>query len=300
MFLNQLKTVILLGVLTSLFLLIGNLFGGSAGLQFALFMAFVMNGIAYFFSDTIVLKMYGARPLDQNEYPEIYSIVNELIQKMHLPSPKLWIIDTPLANAFATGRNQYHASIAVTTGIIKILDEHELRAVLAHELGHVKNRDILISTIAAVIAGAIGYLMHMLYTRAWWDSMTSRSSDRKQNNPLIMLALSILVPFIATLLQLAISRSREYLADETGAHACNAPLSLASALKKLQNSATSQSSAYEHGKYAIIAPLFIVHPRQTSSFSIKDLFATHPPMQKRIEQLELIHKKIFSSEYKRW
>ncbi|PJF38296.1 MAG: protease HtpX, partial [Phototrophicales bacterium] len=164
------------------------------------------------------------------QYAWIYNIVAELAQSMHLPMPKLWIVNTPMANAFATGRNPQNASIAITTGIIDLLDHNELRGVLAHELSHIKNRDTFVTTIAATIATAIGYLAHMLQYTAFWGSM---GSNRRRGNPLAMLLVAILMPIAATIIQLAISRSREYLADETGAHHCHDPLSLASALEKL-------------------------------------------------------------------
>src|SRR5690606_14966880 len=232
MFLNILKTATLLIILNGLLLLIGNMIGGISGIQMALLMAFAMNGITFFFSDKIVLSMYNAQPLDRSHYNWIYEIVEELSEKMTIPMPKLWIVNTPVANAFATGRNPQHGSIAVTTGILKILDEEELRGVLAHELAHIKNRDTLIATIAATIASAIGYLAYMLRHAAFWGSM---SDNRRRENPMGMFLVSLLMPLAATLVQLAISRSREYSADETGARCGRNPLALAAALEKLEN-----------------------------------------------------------------
>lgn len=290
MFFNQVKTVILLAAMSALLLLLGNLFGGAAGLHFALILALIMNGIAYFFSDKIVLSMYGAQRLDENEYAWIYEIIEELRTKMNLPMPKLWLVHSPMANAFATGRNPDHASIAVTTGILRLLDRDELRGVLAHELSHVNNRDILVSTIAATLAAAIGYLASMIQHLAFWDSM---SGDRRRSNgnPLIMLFISILMPIAAMLIQLAISRSREYLADETGAECCHDPLALASALEKLHNHIPEAHLNNDDAKRASTAPLFIVHPFTSNSWT--SLFSTHPPMHKRIARLRQMYEKMF-------
>ncbi len=289
MIFNQLKTIILLGSLSGLLMLIGGLIGGTTGMQYALIMSFIFNGIAYFFSDRIVLNMYGARPLDQKTYPQIYAIIEELSQTMQLPMPKLWLIHNPMANAFATGRNPSHASIAVTTGIIDLLDQHELRGVLAHELAHVKNRDILVTTIAATIATTIGYLANMLR----WSSLWSSSSDRQRRgaNPLFLLLASILLPIAATIIQLAISRSREYLADETGSHNCKDPLALASALEKLHNHIPHAHLNNADAQRASTAPLFIVHP--FTGDTLMSLFSTHPPVKQRIERLNALYRKMF-------
>lgn len=289
MFFNKVKTVILLAAMSALLLLLGNLFGGAAGLHFALILALIMNGIAYFFSDKIVLRMYGAQRLDENEYAWIYEIIQELRTKMNLPMPKLWLVHSPMANAFATGRNPDHASIAVTTGILRLLDRDELRGVLAHELSHVKNRDILVSTIAATLATAIGYLASMIQHLAFWDSISDRK--RSNGNPLIMLFVSILMPIAAMLIQLAISRSREYLADETGAECCHDPLALASALEKLQNHIPEAHLHNDDAQRASTAPLFIVHPFTSNSWT--SLFSTHPPMHKRIARLRQMYEKMF-------
>ena len=214
MFINILKTALLLMILNGLLFFIGIMIGGIAGIQMALLFALITNGIALFFSDKIVLSMYNAQPLDRSQYNWIYEIIEELSQKMHLPMPKLWLVTTPVANAFATGRSPKHGSIAVTTGILQLLDEQELRGVLAHELAHIKNYDTLISTIAATIASAIGYLAYMLRHAAFWGSF---GDDRRRGNPIGMFLMSLLMPLAATLIQLAISRSREYSADETGA-----------------------------------------------------------------------------------
>jgi heat shock protein HtpX len=290
MFFNILKTIILLTVLSGLLILIGGLIGGTTGVQFALIISLLMNGLAYFFSDKLVLSLYRAQPLNQNQYPQIYAIVSELTQRMQLPMPKLWVISTPMANAFATGRNPEHASIAVTTGIMQLLDEDELRGVLAHELAHVKNRDVLVATIAATIATAIGYLAHMLQYAAFWSSVDNRRRNNN-SNPLFMFLVALLMPLAATLIQLAISRSREYLADETGAHTCQDPLALASALEKLHAHIPHAHLRPDDMQHASTAPLFIVHPFSTSGLIA--LFSTHPPMHSRIARLRTMYEKMF-------
>lgn len=291
MYFNRFKTVVLLAALSSLFLLLGNLFGGKAGLQFAFILAMVVNGVMYFFSDKIVLAMYKAKPLDKEEYAWIYEIIEELRNTMRLPMPKLWLIDSPMANAFATGRNPSHASVAVTTGILHVLDRDELRGVLAHELAHVQNRDILVSTVAATMATAIGYLASMIQHMAFWDAISSSNRRRSNGNPIAMLFVAILMPIAATLIQLAISRSREYLADETGAKCCHDPLALASALEKLHNHIPQAHFDANDTQKASTASLFIVNP--FCSNSLTTLFSTHPPMQQRIARLRALYEKMF-------
>jgi heat shock protein HtpX len=276
---NQIKTAFLLGSLSGLFLLIGGLLGGTSGLVYALILALIMNFIAYFYSDKIVLRMYKAQPLDREQYGWIYETVGQLAKKMNLPMPKLWLINHPMANAFATGRNPEHSSIAMTTGILELLNKKELTGVLAHELSHVQNRDILISTIAAVLATAIGYLASMLR----FGALMGDNRDGRRANPLFLLFAAIVMPFAASLLQMAISRSREYLADETGAHACKDPEGLASALEKLHNHIPDASLNKQEVEKASTAPLFIVHPFSGSDWTA--LFSTHPPVEARIARL---------------
>lgn len=286
---NHLKTVILLSSMSAILLLFGQLFGGIEGLQFAFVMALIMNGIAYFFSDKIVLRMYKAKKLDPEQYPYIYETVKQLSGTMHLPMPKLWLVHSPIANAFATGRNPKHASVAVTTGLLDILDKDELRGVLAHELSHVKNRDILISTIAATLATAIGYIAHMMRYALFWGGQ--RSGRNKHGNPFGMIIATILIPIAATILQLALSRSREYMADETGASTTHEPLALASALQKLHaNVAHAHLSKNDTAK-ASTASLFIVHPFASNGWV--GLFSTHPPMHQRIKRLQSMARKSF-------
>lgn len=287
MIMNKLKTVFLLSLLSSLLLALGGLCAGAAGLQCAFIMALIMNGLAYFFSDKIVLHMYKAQPLDAEHYPFLYQTVRELVAHMGLPMPRLWLIHSPVANAFATGRNPRHASIALTTGILSILEPYELRAVLAHELSHIQNRDILVSTIAATLAATIGYTAQMLQHMAFWDSFDERRS-KQRTSVISVLIVSIFMPLIATLIQLAISRSREFLADETGAHACYDPLALATALEKLDRH-TKSAHFSSQANYTSTAHLFIVNPLLAQG--IASLFATHPPTQERIKRLQALYWK---------
>jgi heat shock protein HtpX len=276
MFWNQIKTVLFLGLLSGLLLATGHLLGGSSGLQIALVFALIMNFITYFFADRLVLALYGAEPLDQTRYAWLYDIVRELCTRAKLPMPKLWLIRSDMANAFATGRNPKNASIAVTEGILELLNESELRGVLSHELSHVKNRDILIATIAATIAMAIGYVANM----ARWSLIFGRGNREEGGNGLGAIVTIILIPIAATLIQLAISRSREFLADETGAKISQSPLALASALEKISTSpkvhATSQ---------AVMATenMFIMNPFSAESFW--KLLSTHPSTKDRIKRL---------------
>jgi len=279
MFFNQLKTAFLLGALSGLLLLLGHIFGGQAGLVVALAIAIVINFFVYFYSDKLVLKMYRAQPLDRNRFSHIYDMVEELCFNAKIPMPNVWYLPTSMANAFATGRNPKHASIAVTQGIIDLLDDHELRGVLAHELSHVKNRDILVATIAATLAMTIGYLTDMLY----WSTLLGGRRDREGGGAAGALLIAILMPFAAMLIQLAISRSREYLADESGAKISHDPLALASALEKLQYSAQMQKLKPKSQAQTSTASLFIVYP--FFGKGLFRLFSTHPPMEKRIKRL---------------
>lgn len=286
MFGNQFKTVLLMAILSGIFLTLGFLLGGNEGLTIAFAMALIFNGIMYFFSDRIVLSMYGAKKLDEAEYGSVYATVHELATTMHLPMPKLWLVNSHMANAFATGRNPKNASIAVTTGILSILDADELRGVLAHELSHVKNRDILVSTIAATMAASIGYVCNMLR----YGAFNKNNKEQKGNSGLIFIT-ALLMPLAASLIQLAISRSREYLADETGAHSCKDPLSLASALEKLHAHVPHAHLNATDSVHASMASLCIVNP--FSGQNIVALFSTHPPVQQRIARLRKISEKLY-------
>lgn len=281
--------MILLSGLTGLVIFFGGLLGGAGGIKAALLIAFIMNGITYFFSDKIVLAMYGARPLDKQEFSWIYEIVEELCEHARLPMPKLWFIPSGMANAFATGRSPAHSSVAVTQGILNLLDKRELRGVLAHEISHIKNRDILVGTIAATLAMAIGYLADWARWSFFWGGTSSRRNENGKGIGVFgVILISILVPLAATLLQLAITRSREYLADESGAECSDDPLALADALEKLQYAGQRNQQVSPTAAQAATASLFIVYP--FSSKGMFNLFSTHPPLEKRIEKLRAMAK----------
>jgi heat shock protein HtpX len=277
---NFLKTTILLAAMTGLLVLIGDYFGGQRGMLIAFVIAAVMNFVSYFFSDKIALAVYSAQPVSREEMPRLYTIVERLTQKMGYPMPKLYVIPTDSPNAFATGRNPSHASVAVTRGILTLLDEEELEGVLAHELGHVRNRDILISSVAATIAGAITMLARMGYYASLFGGGSSRDDrDRGGGGAIGALLMLFLAPIAAALIQLWVSRTREYGADETGAHLTGNPYALARALQKLD--------AYSKRRPMVATPttahLFIVQPLAGVDFA--SLFSTHPPIAKRIERL---------------
>jgi heat shock protein HtpX len=274
------KTTILLAAMTGLIMLIGGILGGRGGLEMAFVFAIGMNFFSYWFSDKMVLRAYRAQPLDPSNAPELYSIVNELAQSAGIPTPRLYMIDTDTPNAFATGRNPNHAAVAVTRGIMRICNRDELKGVLAHELSHVLNRDILISSVAATLAGVI----MMVSTMARWGAMFGGfggRDDRDRGGMFEMLALAIFAPLAATMIQLAISRTREYQADASGARLAHDPLDLANALRKLE-------MANERIPLADATPatahLFIVNPLNSGLFT--RLFSTHPPLEERIRRLE--------------
>ncbi len=274
---SRIKTTMLLAVLTVLIVWIGKLIGGQNGMAIAFIFAFIMNIGSYWFSDKIVLAMYRAQPIEEHENPELYRIVRELAMEARIPMPRVYIVPQETPNAFATGRNPEHAAVAVTAGIMRILTPAELKGVLAHELGHVKNRDILISSIAATLAGAIMVLAHM----AQWAAIFGggRSSDDDRGGILGLIVTAILAPIAATLIQLAISRNREYLADETGAHLSHNPEGLARALEKLQMA----SERIPMDANPSTAHMFIVNP--LSGKSLAGLFSTHPPIEERVRRL---------------
>lgn len=229
---NRAKTLLLLTLLTGLLLFIGEALGGRSGLVMALFFAFIMNFISYWFSDSIVLKMYGAREVTPAEMPELHGIIDELVQSAGLPKPKVCVVPEQAPNAFATGRNPEHSAVAVTEGILRVLSPQELKGVIAHELSHIKHRDTLISTVAATIAGAIMFLLRMAQ---WaWMFGGSRDDDNGGGNILASLLLIVVGPLAAMIIQMAISRSREFMADEEGARISHAPMALADALLKLE------------------------------------------------------------------
>ncbi len=276
---NWFRTTLLLAGLTALLLIVGQLIGGHTGLIIALLFALVMNFSAYWYSDKIVLASYGAQPVTANEAPELHSIVKDLARRANLPMPKVYIVNDPNPNAFATGRNPSHAAVAVTTGILQILDRDELMGVLGHELSHVRHRDTLTSTIAATIAGAISMLANIF---SW---MMIFGGGRDDDGPGVLggLAMVILAPIAAALIQMAISRSREYAADEAGAKLCGKPLALASALQKLET-VGKQVPLQNAESHPTTAHLFIINP--LSGDMLKHLFSTHPPTEERIRRLK--------------
>jgi len=274
---NQLKTVVFLGILTALLLWVGSLFG-TRGLTFALIFVLGMNLVTYFYSDKIVLAMYKAQPVTKHEEPKLHKIVSKLAKEAKIPMPKLYVIPTETPNAFATGRGPKHAAVAVTHGIVGMLNEEELEGVLAHEISHIKNRDILIATIAATIAGIIAYAAMMARFAAIFGGFGG--NDREGGNLVELLLMTILVPLIATVVQLAISRSREYLADESGAKLSGKPKALASALLKIENGVKRKPLRF--GNQAT-ASLFITNP--FTARGLMALFSTHPRTEDRIKRL---------------
>lgn len=270
---NTLRTFILMTLLTLVLVWAGGAMGGQSGALIALVMAGVMNLGSYWFSDKIVIKMYRGQPVDSGP---LYEVVQELCQRNNLPMPRVYILPGATPNAFATGRNPQHAVVAATEGILQILSREELLGVMAHELSHVKNRDILIGSIAATIAGAISYLSHM----AQWAAIFGGRDD-EDGNPFALIAMMIIAPLAAMLVQMAISRSREYEADQGGAQLCGNPFYLASALRKLEAANTRAPMARVN---EATAHMFIVSPLRGGG--IKSLFSTHPPMDERIRRLE--------------
>ncbi|HEX2832453.1 MAG TPA: zinc metalloprotease HtpX [Thermoanaerobaculia bacterium] len=272
---NQIKTILLLGVLSAILIGFGSLLGRQWVLGFTI-LAMALNLGAYFFSHKLVLRLHRAEPISEFQAPRLYAMIRELAQRAEIPMPGIYLIPSPQPNAFATGRNPKHGVVAVTQGILQLLTERELRGVLAHELGHIRNRDILVSSIAAAVAGAVSYIANMLQFTAIFGG-----GDEDAPSPLAALALAIVAPIGATLVQLGISRSREFLADETGARISGDPEALASALEKLERAAhlvpplTAEPST---------ASLFIVNPF-SGRRGLASLFSTHPPMAERVRRL---------------
>lgn len=277
---NTLKTTFLMALLTVILVTAGGALGGQGGMVTAFLFAVVMNGVSYWWSDKIVLRMYGAKEVERKDAPKLYRILEDLTLRAHMPMPKVYLIPQETPNAFATGRDEKHAAVTVTEGILDILSESELRGVLAHELSHVKNRDILIGTIAATMAGAISMLANIAQ---WGLIFGGRGSDRREGgNPIVALAMIILAPLAAMLVQLAISRGREFGADATGAAISGDPLSLANALKKLQRGVEKIPMEANPAT----AHMFIVSP--LTGGGLMTLFSTHPPLEERISRLEMI------------
>lgn len=276
---NTLKTTFLLALLSVLLVMAGGAIGGQGGMLIALVMAGVMNLVSYWFSDRIVLAMYGAKEITEADNPEFYGLVRQLAERAGLPMPRVCIIPSDTPNAFATGRNPQHAAVAATTGILRVLSREELAGVMAHELSHVKHRDILISSIAATVAGAITYLAQM----AQWAAIFGGGRDRDGEGGGVfgMLVMAIVAPLAALLIQMAISRSREYEADRGGAELSGNPLYLANALRKLD--AANRRLPMEQATPAS-AHMFIVNP--LTGGGLMSLFSTHPPMEERVRRLE--------------
>jgi heat shock protein HtpX len=275
---NAVKTFVLMLVMTLLVVWVGQLVGGQQGMIMALIFAGVMHFVSYWFSDKIVLMMYGAKEIKPGDMPQLHDIVERLTKSSGLPMPRLYFIDTPMPNAFATGRNPEHSAVAVTRGILDILSDEELSGVIAHELSHVRNRDILISTIAATAAGAIFMLARMAQFAAIFGG--GRDRDGEGGNPIGLLVVAIIAPIAAMIVQMAISRSREYQADETGAKISGNPLALAGALRKLTEGVKRNPTEVN----PTTAHMFIVSP--FAGKSLLTLFSTHPPLEDRIQRLE--------------
>lgn len=280
---NRFKTVLLLSLLTGLFMIVGNQMGGQQGMLIGLLMAGVSNFFSYFFSDRMVLAQYGAKEVTASQQPHLFAMVERLARQGDMPMPKVYLIDMEAPNAFATGRSPSHAAIAVSPSIMKLMTNEELEGVIAHELGHVKNYDILISSMAATIAGALSYLAHMAY----YINPGSRSRDEegRGSSPISLLFMVIVTPLIGTLLHLAVSRQREYGADEYGAQLTRNPRALASALTKLGGVVAHNPATPEPGQEST-AHLFIINPFDTSF--IQSLFSTHPPLAERISRLKAL------------
>ncbi len=276
---NTLKSLVLLSVLSAILVWCGGMFGGQQGAVIALVFAGVMNFASYWWSDKIVLKMYRAREVDESSAPELYGDVRELAQNAGLPMPKVYIVPEQSPNAFATGRNPGHSAVAVTQGIMKILNRHELKGVLAHELAHIKNRDILIGSIAATIAAAISYIAWMAQFAAIFGG-----GGRGRNNIFVLLAMAIVAPLAATIVRLAISRTREFGADREGAAICANPMFLASALRKMDNFAKQIPFSVSEQAAESTSHMMIVSPMIGGGFA--KLFSTHPPTAERIARLE--------------
>jgi heat shock protein HtpX len=280
---NYVKTAILLVLLAALFIWIGGMIGGRNGALTAFIFSMALNVGAYWFSDKIVLAMYGAKQLDEKASPDVYQIVKDLARKDNIPVPKIYLAPTDAPNAFATGRNPKHAAVCVTRGILNLLNREELKGVIAHEMSHIKNRDTLIMTIVASIASAIMMLANMARWAAMFGGLGGRDNREKSGGLIGVLAVSIIAPLAAMLIQLAISRSREYAADESGARLAGTGNGLANALRKLDTAA----SHYRFNASPQTAHLFIVNPLRGNFMA--DLFRTHPSTEKRIERLKTLH-----------
>jgi heat shock protein HtpX len=281
---NTLKTLLFLTVLTVLLIIVGGLLGGRSGMIVALIFAAIMNFGSYWFSDKVVIRIFRGRRIEEQDNPRLFGIVRRASQNAHLPMPKVYMIPSESPNAFATGRNPRHAAVAVTQGILRILNEDELEGVISHEIAHIKNRDMLTQTIVATLAGAISMLAFMARWAALFGGYGGRDDNR--GGGLGLLIMAIVAPLLALLIQMAISRSREFAADETGAKISHKPLHLASALKKLHN-ATRRVPLQAN---PATAHIFIVNPLSSQGFA--SLFSTHPPVQQRIDKLHQLARNL--------
>lgn len=277
---EQIKTFLLLGSLSVLLVLIGGYFGGTGGMMIALLIAGGMNFYAYYFSDTMILKHYNALEVDPREAPMLYRVVERLVERANLPMPKVYIIHDHIPNAFATGRNPEHAAVAITTGLLELLSEDEIEGVMAHELSHVRHRDILVATIAATIAGAVAFVANIMQFGAMFGNR-----DNRGGNPILMIAMAILLPIAASIIQMTISRSREFMADEGAARLTGHPEWLQSALIKLSN---YNGRGEVQGATPENAHMFIISPFDGKNFSFSNLFRTHPTTEQRVERLEVL------------
>lgn len=285
---EQFKTFLLLGSLSVVLVFIGGYLGGQMGMLIALIIAGGMNFYAYYFSDTAILKHYNAVEVDPREAPMLYRVVERLVDRAELPMPKVYIIHDHIPNAFATGRNPQHAAVAITTGLLELLNEEEVEGVMAHELSHVRHRDILIATVAATIAGAIAFIANMLQFGAMFGNRNNRGM-----NPIMMIAMAIILPIAASVIQMTISRSREFMADEGAAKLTRHPEWLQSALVKLTN---YNGRGEVQGATPENAHMFIISPFDGKNFSFSNLFRTHPTTEQRLERLEALKNKIDTEE----
>ena len=280
---NTIKTTLLMALMMIVLVVLGGIVGGKGGALLMFFVSLGINFFSYWFSDSIVLKMYGARPLTESEAPELYRLVAELAARAGLPMPKVCLVESQTPNAFATGRSPAHAAVAVTRGIVGVLSREELAGVLAHELSHIKHRDTLISTIAAAMGSAISMLAYM----AQWGALFGRSDDDEGAGGIVGTLVAVLVaPLAATLIQLAISRSREYDADKAGGEICGNPRYLARALEKISAAAQSLPPMHEAEARPATSNLFIINPLAGSRQAFMSLFSTHPPPTERVARLE--------------
>lgn len=284
---EQFKTFLLLGSMSVVLVFIGGFLGGQTGMLMALMIAGGMNFYAYYFSDTAILTHYNATEVDPREAPMVYRVVERLVERANLPMPKVYIIHDHIPNAFATGRNPQHAAVAITTGLLELLNEDEVEAVMAHELSHVRHRDILVATVAATIAGAIAFIANMLQFGAIFGR------NHRNGNPILMIVMAILLPIAASIIQMTISRSREFMADEGAARLTGHPEWLQNALVKLTN---YNNRGEVQGATPENAHMFIISPFDGKNFTFSNLFRTHPTTQQRLERLEILKDSLHSNE----